>query len=40
LAKIGDKVFLNSHIPLRRLRCRQEDIIRIDLKEIAWEGVD
>jgi len=26
-------------IPLRRPRCRWEDI-RIDLKEISWEGVD
>jgi hypothetical protein len=26
--------------PLRRPRCRWEDSIRIDLKEIGWEGVD
>jgi hypothetical protein len=26
--------------PLRTARCRQEDNIRMDLREIGWEGVD
>jgi len=26
--------------PLRRPRCRWEDNIRIDVREIGWEGVD
>jgi hypothetical protein len=26
--------------PLRRHRCRWEDNIRKDLREIGWEGVD
>jgi hypothetical protein len=26
--------------PLRRSRCRWEDNIRIDLKEIGWENVN
>jgi hypothetical protein len=25
--------------PLRRRRCRWEDNIKVDLKEIVWEGV-
>jgi hypothetical protein len=37
----------NAHIirklgrkrPLRRPRCRWEDNVRVDLKEIGWEGV-
>jgi hypothetical protein len=26
--------------PLRRSRCRREDRIRMDLREIGWVGVD
>jgi hypothetical protein len=26
--------------PLRRPRCRWEDNIKMDLREIGWEGVD
>jgi len=26
--------------PLRRPRCRWEDCIRLDLRELGWEGVD
>jgi hypothetical protein len=26
--------------PLGRHRCRREDNIRMDLREIGWEGVD
>jgi hypothetical protein len=26
--------------PLGRLRSRWEDVIRMDLREIGWEGVD
>jgi hypothetical protein len=29
-----------GEIPLARKRCRWEDNIRMDLKEIDWEGVD
>jgi len=26
--------------PLERLRCRWEDNIRLDLREVGWDGVD
>jgi hypothetical protein len=26
--------------PIKRYRCRWEDNIRMDLREIRWEGVD
>jgi hypothetical protein len=26
--------------PLGRLRCRWEDNIRLDLREVGWEGVE
>jgi hypothetical protein len=37
------KIFVGKYEgkrPLRRLRSRWEDNIRMDLREIGWEGVD
>jgi hypothetical protein len=31
---------LEGKTPLRRLRSRWEDNIRMDLREIVWEGLD
>jgi hypothetical protein len=37
------KILVGKHDgmrPCRRPRCRQKDNIRIDLREIGWDGVD
>jgi hypothetical protein len=31
---------LNENLPLVRPRCTREDVIKMDLEETGWEGVD
>jgi hypothetical protein len=47
IARMGDEKCLNLFVrkpeverPLVRHRLRREDNIRMDLREIGWEGVD
>jgi hypothetical protein len=46
VAHIDEKCIQNFHWKtlrkeaLRRARCRWEDNIRMDLREVGWEGVD